>query len=275
MDIDGLIRAGFILDSTGCLCAVARIDMGKKAKPATVQGVGSEMRVIYPDARLQPSKCIRTGMRREFCPCEPCRALRRKKHRATCQCWLCYADRMGGFIDSLGKRTEAGGWLWFLTLTFRTPSFPWARGYPIEQPQPAPDFVHNFFARMIQWIEREVHARVEYFVVDQFGEVGGRLHQHCGLSWSGLFEYRWKDLQQKLCNEAGFNRILPWERDAGYYIGRYIGRDAERCSWDFRIAQQETVPRLLVPVGRRVVAVSAVPDNSSREFRKTLGSWHR
>jgi hypothetical protein len=103
---------------------------------------------------------------------------------------------MGAFIDQLGKKTAAGQWLWFVTLTFRTPYFPWARGFPIEQPAPAPDFVHNFFVRMIHWIEGEVHVRVEYFVVDQSGELGGRLHQHCGLSWPGLFEYRWRDLQE-------------------------------------------------------------------------------
>lgn len=251
--------------------------MGRKAQLATVEGVGAELRVVYPDRRLQPRVCVFTKMRREFCPCEPCRALRRKKHRATCHCWFCYADRMGGFIDSLGKRTEAGGWLWFLTLTFRTPSFPWARGFPIEQPQPASDFVHNFFARMIQWIEREVHARVEYFVVDQFGEVGGRLHQHCGLSWPCLFEYRWKDLQEKLWDEAGFSRILPWEKDAGFYIGRYIGRDAERSHWDFRVGASPV--RTPVPVGRRVIVRSAVPGGETRklfdECRPKIHGWHR
>ena len=30
--------------------------MGRKAKTAQIQGVGSEMRVIYPDARLAPHK---------------------------------------------------------------------------------------------------------------------------------------------------------------------------------------------------------------------------
>jgi hypothetical protein len=180
---------------------------------------------------------------------------------------------MGGFVDQLGKRTAAGRWLWFLTLTFRTPRFPWARGFPLEQPEPCADFVHHFFARMILWIEGQVHSRVEYFVADQFGESGGRLHLHCGLSWPGLFEYRWKDLQEKLWKDAGFNRILPWEMDAGYYIGRYIGRDAERCHWDFRVGLESV--RAPVSVGRRVVAESAAPDDSSRAYRQALSRRHR
>jgi hypothetical protein len=114
---------------------------------------------------------------------------------------------------------------------------------------------------------------VEYFVADQFGETGGRLHLHCGLSWPGMFEYRWKDLQEMLWKGAGFNRILPWEMDAGYYLGRYIGRDAERCQWDFRVGLESM--RAPVSVGRRVVAESAAPDDSSRAYRQALGKWHR
>ena len=242
------------------------------------------MRVIYPDARLEPRVCARTDARRDFCCCPPCRALRRRKHHAVCCCGLCYADRMGAFIDRLGERTHARRWLWFLTLTFRTPRFPWARGFPIEQPEPSPDFVHRFFFHedvrrpgMIQWIEREVHTRVEYFVADQFGEVGGRLHLHCGLSWPGLFEYRWKDLQEMLWKNAGFNRILPWKSDAGFYIGRYIGRDADRCHWDFRVGPDPL--RTPSPVGRRVVARSTFPYGETRKLfemcQPRIRGWHR
>jgi hypothetical protein len=191
---------------------------------------------------------------------------------------------MGGFIDKLGKQTAAGRWLWFVTLTYRTKDFPWVKGFPIEQPEPHPDFVHRFFSRdsdvrpgMIQWIEREVHARVEYFVVDQYGEVGGRLHQHCGLSWPGLFVYRWKLLWEKLWNEAGWNRILPWEEDAGFYIGRYIGRDAEKSYWDFRVGSEPI--RKPVEVGRRVITRSTFPYGETRrlfnECRPTIPGWHR
>jgi hypothetical protein len=247
--------------------------MGRKAQSATIQGRGAEMRVIYPDARIEPKSCNSTHMKRAFCPCRPCRNLRRKKHRAHCQCWLCYAGRMGAFIDTLGKRTTAGRWLWFLTLTFRTPDYPWARKFPIQQSKPFPDFVNHFFQRMVSWIEGQVHGRVEYFFAHQFGETGRRLHLHCGLSWPGLFEYRWKDLQEMLWKDAGFNRILPWEQDAGFYIGRYVGRDADRAHWDFRVGLDPV--QKPVSVGRQVVAVSSAPDDSSREYRRTLRAWHR
>lgn len=229
------------------------------------------LNVLYPDRRLLPRICQRTGMRRDFCCCHPCRVRRRRKHHAPCVCWLCYADRMGGFIDDLGARTAAGAWKWFVTLTYRTSNFPWANGFPIEQPQPSPEFVSHFFERMICWIEREVHARVEFFNVHQFGGTGGRLHQHCGLSWPGLFEYRWRDLQDMLWKNGGFNRILPWKRDAGFYIGRYIGRDAERSDWDFRAGRERIRPP--VAVGRQVIAAS--DDLPSTKFRNILGRWHR
>src|SRR5712692_6352697 len=122
---------------------------------------------VYPDRRTLPRVCRRTRMRRTFCCCAPCRVLRRRKHRAACRCWLCYSDRMGAFVDRLGRRTVARRWLWFLTLTFRTPHFPWAKRFPIEQPEPCPDFVHHFFARMILWIEGQIHASVDYFAADQ------------------------------------------------------------------------------------------------------------
>jgi hypothetical protein len=229
------------------------------------------LNVLYPDKRLLPRICERTRMRRAFCCCHPCRDLRRRKHHAPCRCWLCHADRMGGFIDELGGRTAAGSWNWFVTVTYRTPTFPWANGFPIGQAQPSFDFVCHFFARMIRWIEQEVHARVEFFSVHQFGETGGRLHQHCGLSWPGLFEYRWRDLQEMLWKNAGWNRILPWEQDAGYYIGRYIGRDAERSHWDFSVGHEPV--RARVAVGRQVIAASSNLPSSA--FRNVLGRWHR
>ncbi len=258
---------------TGCVSTTARNCMGKKAKPSMIEGVAGGLRVYYPDERIAPKICDRTSMPRASCRCESCRRLRRRKHGARCSCYVCYSDRMGEFIDDLGRRTQAGRWLWFLTLTFRTPSFPWARGFPVEQPEPCSDLVGHFFDRMISWIEHQVHVRVEYFTADQFGEQGGRLHQHCGLSWCGLFEYRWKDLQEMLWKDAGFNRILRWEREAGFYIGRYIGRDAYRCHWDFRVGSDPV--RAPALVGRRVVVESRTPDDSSRAYRQTFGRLHR
>lgn len=176
-------------------------------------------------------------------------------------------------MDDLGCKTQAGRWLWFLTLTFRTKPMVKQLNAEVERPEPHPDFVHKFFERMIRWIEGQVHSRVEYFMADQFGEIGGRIHLHCGLSWNGLFEYRWKDLQRMLWGGAGFNRILPWERDAGYYIGRYIGRDAHRANWRWNVGIHSAPVRIMKPIGRRVVAVS--PELPSAIYRSVLGQWHR
>ena len=250
--------------------------MGRKAQEPQIEYRDGRLNISYPDARVEPRKCKRTRMMREFCPCSPCRARRRKKHSASCSCYLCFSDRMGEFIDNLGRRTAAGRWLWFLTLTFRTSAFPWTRGFPIEQPEPSPDFVHHFFSWMIAWIEREIHHRVEFFTADQYGELGGRIHLHCGLSWPGLFDYRWKDLQNMLYQRAGWNKILPWETDAGYYIGRYIGRDANRAHWDWNVRRSNAAVGPRLPIGRQVVAASRTPDeDSSQSFRQTLRTWHR
>ncbi len=201
----------------------------------------------------------------------PSRRTRQRAHGDSCQCWRCLSKRMGAYIDDLGKHTATGRWLWFVTLTYRTPLHPWGRGFPRPHPGPSPEFVHHFFTYMISWIERQVHCPVEYFVADQYGEEGQRLHQHCALSWPALFEYRWKYLQRMLWKSAGFCMILPWRRDAGYYIGRFIGRDAERCQWDFRVGPEPA--RSPVQVGRVVVAPSAPLPSS--EFRKVLRRRHR
>jgi hypothetical protein len=248
---------------------------------------------IYPDRRIMPRTCNRTGMRRYYCCCAPCRALRRRKHRAACRCWLCYADRMGGFIDRLGRDTGPGRWAIFLTATFRTPRYPWTRGFPVEQPEPHPDFVHHFVGRMICWLETALHERVEFFCADQYGERGGRLHQHAGLTSPGLVRAAeelaamrradpkttrlpevLKPFASMLVEKAGLNRIHPWEEDAAYYIGRYLGRDARRCHWDWRVGQK-LMPADKHSVGRVLVVNSPVPCDSSDSYRLGLSRWHR
>ncbi len=308
--------------------------------------------VIYADKRIIPRVCNRTGMRRDFCCCAPCRSRRRRKHGAACDCWLCYADRMGAWINSLGKRTVPGRWAIFLTQTYRTPCFdrawkldarghrrliltrrkepfPWAKGFPIEQPEPHPDFVRKFVGQMIRWLEAKlgdagtqrtipvpqmaapgqivemegpifasdfvsgsVRERVEYFVAEQSGEIGGRRHQHFALTSPRLvlaaeelsamrradprttrLPEMLKPFALMLVEKAGFNRILPSEDDAAFYIGRYIGRDAGHSHWDFRVGAESKRPA--IPVGRCVVAVSPAPDDSSRAYRQVFGKWHR
>ncbi len=231
--------------------------------------------VNYPDARLEPKKCSKTKMRRALCPCTSCRRLRRRTHFAACKCWLCYSDRMGGFIEKLGQHTVARKWKLFVTLTFRTPHYPWAKGFRIEQPNPSSDYAAACFARMLRWLERKVHVEIQYFLAEQLGIVGGRLHLHCGLSWPGLFEYRWKDLQKMLWERFGYNKILPWKEDAGYYIGRYIGREAKRCNWDWNVNFSEPARKTPEPIGRKEIVLSRSVDDSSAAYRQTLQRLHK
>jgi hypothetical protein len=171
-----------------------------------------------------------------------------------------------------------------------------------EKPDPSPDFVRRFLQAMIRWLEDELRERVEYFVADQYGEIGARLHQHLGITSNALvgaaqelstmrradpkttrLPYALRPFARVLVEGtgkkgilqegAGLNRICPWEEDAGYYIGRYIGRDAGRCNWDFRVGSEPV--RLLHSVGRTVVAVSPVPNDSSRAYRIISQEWHR
>jgi hypothetical protein len=231
-------------------------------------------------------------MLRDFCCCAPCRARRRRKHQAACRCWLCYSDQQGSFIDRLSRRTVPGKWGLFVTQSYRTRPFPWAKSFPIEQPQPNPDFVRHFLARAIRWLEDQLRERVEYFVADQYGKIGGRLHQHMGITSHSLVGAAeelstmrradpkttrlpeiLKPFASMLWAKAGLNRICPWEEDAGYYIGRYIGRDAGKCDWNWSVGHEPV--RLPQSVGRAVVAVSPAPNDSSSAYRGALQRWHR
>jgi hypothetical protein len=214
-----------------------------------------------------------------------------REHTAFCSCWRCFSKTMGGFIDELGGRTIARGWSLFLTQTYRTPDHPWIKRFP-RRSEPHPDFVHHFSEYMISWLEREFDSPVEFFSADQFGESSGRLHQHLGISSPSLIQPsaelarlqragkkglpdKLKPFQRMLWDRAGFNRILPWLHPASHYIGRYIGRDASRCHWDWRVAAEgPPIASDKSPVGRVVVAPS--PDLPSEKYHaQILRRWHR
>jgi hypothetical protein len=190
---------------------------------------------------------------------------------------------MGTFIDQLGTKTAAGQWQLFLTQSYRTPSYPWAKGFP-RRSEPHPDFVHHFSDFLISWLAKEFGPPVEFFFADQNGEAGGRMHQHFGIACPGLsivFEKltalhsagktnqlpnELKPFQRMLWDRAGFNRILPWLHPASFYIGRYIGRDAWRCYWDFYVQPNPLLAsRPAASVGRVVVAYSC--DLPAKHFR--------
>ena len=179
------------------------------------------------------------------------------EHVEGCSCWQCLSHHMGKYIDSLGARTGSGGWDVFATITFKTPSYPWQRGFPTGgSGRPKPEFAHHLFDRLVACLESEIESPVDYVVADQLGERGGRLHQHAILAGKGLGEYPRKDMWEWLQERAGWSRILPFEQGAAYYISRYIGRDVNRCEWDLRIGKQK--PRCLDPaaIGKAVVVQS-------------------
>jgi hypothetical protein len=215
-----------------------------------------------------------------------------RSHRAGCGCWRCYSLCVGAFIDQLGSHTATGHWQFFLTQSYRTRSYPWARGFP-RRSEPHPEFVHHFSDYLISWLEREFGPPVEFFFADQLGEASGRLHQHFGISGPGLsapfsklaaryqaggasrLPDELKPFQRMLWDRAGFNRILPWLHPASFYIGRYIGRDASRCYWDWRVELAPSpTSRPIAKVGRVVVAASS--DLPAEYYRGgILRRWHR
>ncbi len=165
---------------------------------------------------------------------------------------------MGRYIDSLGSQTVPGVWQVFATITFRTLTYPWQRGFPTGgSGRPKADFAHHLFDRLIDHLEKEIGSRVDYVVADQLGDRGGRLHQHAILSAAGLNEYSRTDIWEWLKERAGWSRVLPFEQGAAFYISRYIGRDMERCEWNLRIGERELYDIDPSIVGRMVVVQSS------------------
>ena len=180
------------------------------------------------------------------------------KHEEGCGCWRCLSYHMGRFIDSLGSQTDSGEWQVFATITYKTPSYPWCRGFPTGGfGRPKADFAHHLFARLIAHLEAEVGFRVDYVAADQLGGRFGRLHQHAILSAQGLAEYSRTDIWEWLKERAGWSRVLPFEQGAAFYISRYIGRDFNRCEWDLRIGERHLCDVDVPAVGGVVVAQSA------------------
>jgi hypothetical protein len=195
-------------------------------------------------------------------------------HGDSCRCHKCMAATMGTWIDGLGGKTSTGRWQAFCTATFRTPTYPWQRGFPMGGSyKPNPHFVHRTFEGLIFSIEDELHAPVDYVVADQLGALNGRLHQHFILAAPGLDEYPRQKIWNHLFERAGFNRILPFERGAAYYIGRYIGRAISDCEWDFRFASHPPIPPMpRITGGNEIVRSVTMPKEA---FKDTQKGWHR
>ena len=183
------------------------------------------------------------------------------------------AQALGAWVDAKASETEPGRWNVFGTTTFRTPDYPWKKGFPMLTPRPSPHFASHLFDSMIHHLERELSARVDFVVADQLGTIGGRFHQHWILAANGLDAYPRKAIWKWLRDRAGWNRVLPFEHGAAYYIGRYIGRDVSKCDWDLRIGEYARIKHIPLAVGRTEIVRSA--ELPRKEFHKTISAWHR
>lgn len=173
-------------------------------------------------------------------------------------CWRCLSNHMGRYVDSLGAQTDPGGWQVFATITYRTQTYPWQQGFPAGGAgRPKADFAHHLFDRLIMHLETELGSRVDYVVADQLGDKGGRLHQHAILAGQGLADYPRASIWEWLKEKAGWNRVLPFEQGAAYYISRYISRDINRCEWNLRVGDRHLCEIDPAAVGRVVVVQSS------------------
>jgi hypothetical protein len=164
---------------------------------------------------------------------------------------------MGRWIDTLGAQTAPGRWQVFATITYWTKSYPWCRGFPLMAGRPKADFAHHLFDRLVLRLESELLSRVDYVVADQLGSINGRFHQHAILAGLGLDKYPRTEIWQWLKDRAGYNRILPFEQGAAFYISRYIGRDAHRCEWFPRVGEDVLSTSAFAEVGKVTVVQSA------------------
>ena len=102
-------------------------------------------------------------------------------HEGGCVCSLCIAGHIGSFVDSLSTKTASGRWNIFATITFRTPDYPWQRGFPTcGSGRPHGDFAHHLFDRLVTHLETKLGSRVDYVVADQLGNRYGQVPSTCG-----------------------------------------------------------------------------------------------
>jgi hypothetical protein len=195
-------------------------------------------------------------------------------HGELCRCHACLASFFGKWIDGIAGETLTGRWQTFGTVTFRTPNYPWQKGFPMGGSyKPSPHFVHRTYEQLIRFLESELKSPVDYVVADQLGAVNGRLHQHFILAAPGLDELPRNKVWNHLFERAGFNRILPFEQGAAYYIGRYIGRAVTDCEWDLRLASHPQLPPVPCITGKVDLVPSA--EMPKEAYKNTKKGWHR
>lgn len=179
-----------------------------------------------------------------------------QEHEAACSCWRCYAATLGAWLDDLGARTICGCWILFVTISYRTPNYPWGRGFPIVGlGKPSSDFGHRLFDRFVEHLEGDLGCRVDFVVADDFGSLHGRYHQHALLAAIGLAGYSRREIEGWLKVNAGWSRVLPFRGRAARYLAKNIGRKLETADWRVEVGGPRTLTA--AKVGRTVIATSA------------------
>jgi hypothetical protein len=194
-------------------------------------------------------------------------------HDETCNCTRCFAHVLGAWFDESGRRTESGRWMKFATISYGTTSQPWRSGFSMSEAwRPSSEFGNRLFDRFVGQLEAWLGERVDYIVADQYGRMNGRFHQHALLSATGLDRYPRRDMESWLCRNAGYSRVLPYERGAAYYLARFGGRDLYRAEWRLRLGEEDA--RLDTrPKSGVIVARSA--ELPSDFFHQSLPGRHR
>ena len=188
-------------------------------------------------------------------------------HELGCRCWRCMATAYGDWFDQLGGETEAGEWQRFVTISYRTNSYPQGRGFPNSDGMPSVEFSHHCFQDFVSQLEAQLGARVDFIVGDQFGQLHGRFHQHALLAAIGLDRYPRSGLENWLRKKAGWSRALPFERGAAFYLAKFIGRNLQDANWQVQVGS-EAITRKADHGGRLVIAESA--DLPSALFHQTF-----
>lgn len=198
---------------------------------------------------------------------------KRFEHDESCNCTRCIARGLGAWFDQLGRQTKSGRWTNFATLSYRTPSQPWRKGFPIAGAwRPSSEFGSHFFDYFVGQLEAQLGERLDYIVADQYGRVNGRFHQHALLSATCLDRHPRREMESWLNRNAGYARVLPYERGAAFYLARFGGRDLYQAEWRLRLGDEDV--RLdLGP--KRGVVVARSAELPSSWFHQSLPGRRR
>lgn len=184
------------------------------------------------------------------------------------------ARQLGIWFDEMGKSTSSGRWILFITITYRTPDFPWQQGFHSTfVSKPSPYYASHLFQCLVKHLEVEIGSAVDFIVADQYGKRNGRFHQHALLAGDGLATVPVRQISAWLNEHAGYNRVLPFKSGAAYYISRFIGSAVGDAAWDVQIGG---IPESrLRPTYKSGVEIVTTPEISHEALHQTLVNRRR